>query len=125
MILLKSGLLHTVDDGRLAPYSMLYHTIQHIRPLYACVVVSKVTCRVQAANAGGVAVSGLEMAQNAMRLQWTREEVDEKLKVTLLGNVVLACGRYHSWMVWYSHSTCTNIHLAFARVPWCLPGTQQ
>lgn len=38
-------------------------------------------CVVQAANAGGVAVSGLEMAQNAMRLQWTREEVDEKLKV--------------------------------------------
>ena len=37
----------------------------------------------QAANAGGVAVSGLEMAQNAMRLSWSREEVDEKLKVSL------------------------------------------
>ena len=35
----------------------------------------------QAANAGGVAVSGLEMSQNAMRLQWTSEEVDKKLKV--------------------------------------------
>ncbi len=33
----------------------------------------------KAANAGGVAVSGLEMSQNSMRLQWTREEVDEKL----------------------------------------------
>ena len=31
-------------------------------------------------NAGGVAVSGLEMSQNSMRLSWTREEVDGKLK---------------------------------------------
>ena len=34
----------------------------------------------KAANAGGVAVSGLEMSQNSIRLQWTREEVDNKLK---------------------------------------------
>ncbi len=33
----------------------------------------------KAANAGGVAVSGLEMTQNSMRLSWTREEVDSKL----------------------------------------------
>jgi len=33
----------------------------------------------KAANAGGVAVSGLEMSQNSMRLSWTREEVDKKL----------------------------------------------
>jgi glutamate dehydrogenase (NADP+) len=33
----------------------------------------------KAANAGGVATSGLEMSQNAMRLAWSREEVDEKL----------------------------------------------
>ncbi len=33
----------------------------------------------KAANAGGVATSGLEMAQNSMRLSWTREEVDQKL----------------------------------------------
>ena len=33
----------------------------------------------KAANAGGVAVSGLEMSQNSMRLGWTREEVDERL----------------------------------------------
>ena len=33
----------------------------------------------KAANAGGVATSGLEMSQNAMRLNWTREEVDAKL----------------------------------------------
>jgi len=34
----------------------------------------------KAANAGGVATSGLEMSQNSMRLAWTREEVDAKLK---------------------------------------------
>ena len=34
----------------------------------------------KAANAGGVAVSGLEMTQNAMRLSWSREEVDARLK---------------------------------------------
>jgi len=34
----------------------------------------------KAANAGGVATSGLEMSQNSMRLAWTREEVDARLK---------------------------------------------
>lgn len=34
----------------------------------------------KAANAGGVAVSGLEMSQNSMRLSWSREEVDQKLQ---------------------------------------------
>lgn len=34
----------------------------------------------KAVNAGGVAVSALEMSQNAMKLSWTEEEVDEKLK---------------------------------------------
>ena len=34
----------------------------------------------KAANAGGVMVSGFEMSQNSMRLSWTEEEVDQKLK---------------------------------------------
>jgi len=34
----------------------------------------------KAANAGGVAVSGLEMSQNSMRINWSREEVDNRLK---------------------------------------------
>jgi len=33
----------------------------------------------KAANAGGVATSGLEMAQNSMRMSWSREEVDRRL----------------------------------------------
>ncbi len=39
----------------------------------------------KAANAGGVSVSGLEMTQNSMRLAWTREEVDERLKMIMKG----------------------------------------
>ena len=34
----------------------------------------------KAANAGGVAVSAMEMSQNSMRLSWTVEEVDERLQ---------------------------------------------
>ena len=34
----------------------------------------------KAANAGGVATSGLEMSQNSLRLSWTFEEVDERLQ---------------------------------------------
>lgn len=37
----------------------------------------------KAANAGGVAVSAMEMSQNSMRLSWTTEEVDERLKVVM------------------------------------------
>jgi len=44
----------------------------------------------KAANAGGVAVSGLEMAQNSMRLQWTAEEVDRKLH-EIMRNIYRQC----------------------------------
>jgi len=37
----------------------------------------------KAANAGGVATSGLEMSQNSMRLSWTREEVDDRLRTIM------------------------------------------
>jgi len=37
----------------------------------------------KAANAGGVAVSGLELVQNSMRLNWLREEVDKRLKIIM------------------------------------------
>lgn len=46
----------------------------------------------KAANAGGVAVSGLEMSQNSMRLSWTRDEVDNKLK-SIMKNIHEACVR--------------------------------
>jgi glutamate dehydrogenase (NADP+) len=44
----------------------------------------------KAANAGGVAVSGLEMAQNSMRYSWTREEVDNRLQL-IMSHIHEAC----------------------------------
>jgi len=44
----------------------------------------------KAANAGGVSVSGLEMSQNSMRLSWSREEVDQRLK-TIMANIHKTC----------------------------------
>lgn len=47
----------------------------------------------KAVNAGGVATSGLEMSQNAMHLQWSAEEVDEKLHY-IMDNIHHQCVRY-------------------------------
>jgi glutamate dehydrogenase (NADP+) len=44
----------------------------------------------KAANAGGVAVSGLEMAQNSMRYGWTRKEVDDRLQL-IMSSIHEAC----------------------------------
>ena len=44
----------------------------------------------KASNAGGVAVSGLEMAQNSMRLNWPREEVDSRLRM-IMKNIHQSC----------------------------------
>ncbi|MBN6069960.1 NADP-specific glutamate dehydrogenase [Aggregatibacter actinomycetemcomitans] len=49
----------------------------------------------KAANAGGVATSGLEMSQNAQRLSWTREEVDVKLHSIML-DIHANCKKYGS-----------------------------
>lgn len=47
----------------------------------------------KAANAGGVAVSGLEMSQNSMRLSWTREEVDARLQ-QIMADIHDTCVKY-------------------------------
>ena len=49
----------------------------------------------KASNAGGVAVSGLEMSQNSLRYNWTREEVDLKLK-NIMKDIHQACVDYGS-----------------------------
>lgn len=49
----------------------------------------------KASNAGGVATSGLEMSQNSLRLSWTSEEVDEKLKA-IMANIHESCVKYGS-----------------------------
>jgi len=47
----------------------------------------------KASNAGGVATSGLEMSQNSLRLNWTREEVDNKLQ-DIMSNIHNSCIQY-------------------------------
>lgn len=47
----------------------------------------------KAANAGGVAVSGLEMSQNSLRLSWTREEVDGRLQ-QIMKDIHATCVKY-------------------------------
>ncbi|MBO7724052.1 MAG: NADP-specific glutamate dehydrogenase [Paludibacteraceae bacterium] len=49
----------------------------------------------KAANAGGVSVSGLEMTQNSMKISWTKEEVDSKLKA-IMKDIHDACIKYGS-----------------------------
>jgi len=49
----------------------------------------------KASNAGGVATSGLEMSQNSLRLSWTGEEVDERLKA-IMANIHESCVKYGS-----------------------------
>ncbi|MBG65673.1 MAG: NADP-specific glutamate dehydrogenase [Flavobacteriales bacterium] len=47
----------------------------------------------KASNAGGVATSGLEMSQNSLRMSWTREEVDSKLK-QIMNDIHHSCVKY-------------------------------
>ena len=47
----------------------------------------------KASNAGGVATSGLEMSQNSLRINWTREEVDERLK-KIMADIHDSCIKY-------------------------------
>ncbi len=49
----------------------------------------------KAANAGGVAVSGLEMTQNSMRFSWTKQEVDDRLRLIIkeIHATCVKCGR--------------------------------
>ena len=56
----------------------------------------------KAANAGGVAVSGLEMSQNAMKLSWAEEEVDAKLHI-IMSSIHSACVQYGTTEDGYIH----------------------
>lgn len=47
----------------------------------------------KAANAGGVAISGLEMSQNSLRLQWTQEEIDSRLK-EIMASIHRTCVKF-------------------------------
>ena len=69
--LVKNG-VYCVSEGANMPSNLdAIHTYKENNVLYGLA---------NAANAGGVAVSALEMSQNSLRLSWTREEVDGRLK---------------------------------------------
>ena len=73
--------LKNVERGRIREYAEEYG-VKYV--LYA---------PGKAANAGGVAVSGLEMSQNSERLRWTREEVDTRLKM-IMNEIHENCVKY-------------------------------
>ena len=68
----------------------------------------------KASNAGGVAVSGLEMAQNSLRYSWTREEVDQKLKEIMI-NIHKSCLEYGKEKNYVDYNKGANIS-AFIKV---------
>ena len=62
----------------------------------------------KASNAGGVAVSGLEMAQNSLRYSWTRDEVDQKLKEIMI-NIHKSCLEYGKEKNYVDYNKGANI----------------
>ncbi len=62
----------------------------------------------KAANAGGVAVSGLEQSQNALRISWSRDEVDSKL-VEIMQNIHTKCVEYGDEGGWVNYVKGANI----------------
>ena len=70
-ILLKNGCICISEGANMPSTKDAVHEFQKAKILFA---------PGKASNAGGVATSGLEMTQNSLRYNWSREEVDEKLK---------------------------------------------
>jgi len=62
----------------------------------------------KASNAGGVAVSGLEMAQNSLRYSWSRKEVDEKLK-KIMSDIHKSCLEFGSEKEYVNYVKGANI----------------
>lgn len=75
--LVKNGVLGLMEGANL-PTSLEAQAVIREHP-------SVIYIPGKASNAGGVAVSGMEMSQNANRLTWKPEEVDEKLQITMSG----------------------------------------
>ncbi len=74
-ILVKNGCIAVSEGANMPTVQSGINTFLQAKILYA---PSK------AANAGGVAVSGLEMTQNSMRLSWSREELDQRLRQIMM-----------------------------------------
>ena len=82
--LVKGGCRCVAEGANMPTTPDAIHIIQNAGMLYA---------PGKAANAGGVATSGLEMSQNAMRQNWTAEQVDQHLR-RIMSDIHEACIRY-------------------------------
>ncbi len=82
--LLNNGCICVSEGANMPSTIEAVHTFQKAKILYA---------PGKASNAGGVATSGLEMSQNSLRINWTRAEVDEKLK-EIMSNIHDSCIEY-------------------------------
>ncbi|QLG45549.1 NADP-specific glutamate dehydrogenase [Costertonia aggregata] len=69
--LVKNGCICVAEGANMPSTPEAIHEFEKAKILFA---------PGKASNAGGVATSGLEMSQNSLRISWTREEVDERLK---------------------------------------------
>ena len=83
-MLLANGCMCVSEGANMPSTIQAVHTFQKAKILYA---------PGKASNAGGVATSGLEMTQNSLRFNWTREEVDLKLK-EIMTNIHNSCIEY-------------------------------
>lgn len=76
MTLISNGVICVVEGANMPTTLEAVHLFEASKVLFA---------PGKASNAGGVATSGLEMSQNALRLNWTRGEVDERLHRIMIG----------------------------------------
>ena len=72
--LIKNGCIAVAEGANMPSTPEAIHAFHEARLLFA---------PGKASNAGGVATSGLEMSQNSLRISWTRNEVDERLKAIM------------------------------------------
>lgn len=82
--LIKNGVICVAEGANMPSTIEAVEAFEHAGVLYA---------PGKASNAGGVATSGLEMTQNAMRLSWTREEVDARL-LEIMQGIHRSCVEY-------------------------------
>lgn len=83
-ILIKNGCICVAEGANMPSTPEAIHVFEAAQILYA---------PGKAANAGGVAVSGLEMSQNSLRYSWTREKINSRLE-TIMQQIHQSCVKY-------------------------------
>ena len=83
-ILIKNGCICVAEGANMPSTPEAIHEFHEAKILFA---------PGKASNAGGVATSGLEMSQNSLRISWTREEVDRRLK-DIMSDIHDSCIQY-------------------------------